>query len=1020
MTPSSSKHLYLIDGSGFIFRAYHALPPLTRSDGTPVGAVLGFCHMILKLLESHPIDHMAVIFDSARRNYRHDIYPDYKANRAAAPEDLIPQFSLIRKACEAFHLPQVEREGYEADDIIATYAKHAKSQGYEVIIVSSDKDLMQLIDDGIQMLDPLKNVPIVAEDVTKKFGVPPQKVLDVLALAGDSIDNIPGVPGIGLKTAAELINTFGSLENVLTKTDTIPQPQRRQNLIQHAEDARLSKKLAQLADDVPLSLPLEQMRLLQLDEPKVIEFLETQGFKNLIARLIKKGILSGAAQTEARAHHHEEDLQTYLTRVPKNYVLIQDIDVLRHWCYQAREQGYVAFDTETTDLNATKATLVGFSLALAPGHACYVPLRHDPTFGPQITFETALSLLKTLLENPAITVIGQNIKYDMRLMLRYGIEIATYEDTMIMSYDTDGTTHGHGLDELAALYFQHGMLTFDQVTKKEGRKQLTFDQVDLKTACHYAAEDADYTLRLYKVLQHRLLEKRAHTIYKTVDLPMVRILALMEHQGIKLDLQALATASQNFSERLSLLEKEIYAQTGRTFNIGSPKQLGEVLFHAMGLQSSKKGKSGLHSTSSDVLEDLAAQGHDVAEKILEWRQFSKLKSTYADALPLEIVSQTGRVHTSYGLTTTSTGRLSSSDPNLQNIPIRTEEGRKIRQAFIAEPGYKLVSLDYSQIELRLLAHMADIPSLIQSFKEGQDIHTKTASEVFGVPLDQVDPMLRRSAKAINFGIIYGISSFGLARQLKVSKTEAANYIDVYFKRYPGIRDYMEAKKQEARSYGYVQTLFGRKCYMAGLQDPNPGRRGFAERQAINAPLQGSAADIIKRAMRQMPSLLAPYNNALSLDDHKELDKTPKPIPLQSPGNVVSREGQLSLFEPLSTGNPSPSAEAPPVLKDLKLPAGVTWGFPSQSLQEAPLPSSPAESADSGKDFSSSLFLQAQSLIGPTARLLLQVHDELIFEIQENKIADLLPSLKKTMESVISLKVPLVVDTGVGDTWDAAH
>jgi DNA polymerase-1 len=881
--------------------------------------------MILRLLDQNEIDYLAVVFDSKRQNFRHDIYPEYKANRDEPPPELIPQFSLIRDACSAFNLPQLEQEGFEADDLIATLARQAKAQNADVTIVSSDKDLMQLIDEEVKMLDPIKNSPIDYPQVQEKFGVTPNKVADILALAGDSSDNVPGVPGIGVKTAAELINTFGDLETVLASAGQIKQEKRRETLIAHADDARLSKRLVILDDHVPLRMQIDDLRKTDPEPDTLIEFLKSQGFKNLLTRLEKKGLQSQEKERPA-ADMSPDDINALKT-AKTEYELILSADRLQAWCDEAELRGVVAFDTETTSLDALRADLVGFSLCVEPGRACYVPLAHkklmdqpsllqeeDTTALPeQIKLKTALAILKKLLENPAVKVVGHNIKYDALVLSQHDIHIASYDDTMVMSYDLYGANHGHGMDELAATYLDHQTIKYDEVTKT-GKKQVTFDFVALDAALAYAAEDADVTLRLYHFLKPQLRERHANTVYYTIDLPTVQVLADMEKTGILVDRETLKHVSQDFERRIAALEQEIYKLAGRELNIGSPKQLGELLFDEMKLEGGKKGKTGAYGTSAEILEDLAAQGHGLPEKVLEWRQLSKLKSTYTDTLIEQINPRTGRVHTSYGLTVTSTGRLSSSDPNLQNIPIRTEEGRKIRAAFVARPGYKLASLDYSQIELRLIADMADIPSLRQAFKDGKDIHASTAAEVFGVPLDQVDSAMRRKAKAINFGIIYGISGFGLARQLKIAKTEASHYIDIYTKRYPGILSFMEAKKQEAREFGYVETMFGRHCYIRGITDTNQAVRGFAERQAINAPLQGTAADIMKRAMIRVPE-------------------------------VIQEKG----FD---------------------------------------------------------------------AQLLLQVHDELIFEIRDDQVEEATKAFKNIMETVAHLSVPLIADVGVGDNWEA--
>ena len=1000
---TNGKHIYLIDGSGFIFRAYHALPPLMRGDGTPVGAVLGFCNILLKLLDANNIDNMAVVFDSARGNYRHDIYPDYKANRSETPEDLIPQFPLFREACEAFNLPQIELLGYEADDIIATYAKQAVAQGNDVTIVSSDKDLMQLVNDNVRMMDPMKNTFIGYDEVRAKFGVHPDKVIDIQSLAGDASDNIPGVPGIGVKTAALLINEFGDLDTLLEQAHTIKQPKRRESLINHADDARMSRKLVTLATDAPLELRLQDLVLHQPDSEKLHKFLFAQGFNTLIGRLLKRGLIQPFKGEEIPSKT-EASLIAILQKAPQDYTLIQDLEILKKWVSEAREAGVVAFDTETTALNPTKAELVGFSLSYDIGKACYVPLTHQGVEKSQVDLEDALNVLKELLQNPAVKVVGQNLKYDMRILLNYDIEIASYEDTMVMSYCCDGVTHGHGLDELAMTYFDHDMLKFKDLMvdlkKETGRKEVNFSDVELDKATAYAAEDADYTFRLFHLLSQRLLEKKAHGIYHTIDLPMVKILALMEHKGVLTDPKILGDLSAHFAQHIERLSREVYDLAGREFNIGSPKQLGEILFDEMGLTGGKKGKTGTFSTGVDVLDKLAEEGHQIAEKVLEWRHYSKLKSTYSDALPHEISFASGRVHTTYGLTVTSTGRLSSSDPNLQNIPIRTEEGRQIRQAFVAQKGYKLVSLDYSQIELRLLAHMADMDSLKKAFKDGKDIHSATASDIFNIPLEQVDSAVRRSAKAINFGIIYGISAFGLARQLNISRQEAAQHIETYYERYPGIRRYMDKQKNIAREQNYVETILGRHCYIKGLHDTNPMRRAFAERQATNAPLQGSSADIIKCAMNSISALLAPYNEA-EKQEHSQ--------------QTFSRYSPLAQQEE--------SAKMAPQLDLFSLPKGVSLGMPAETKTEK------NKQADNPQPLTLNQFIcpvvgpygcNQQTLTGQAARLLLQVHDELIFEIKEELVAEIAPKIQHLMGNIVPLDVPLIVDVGIGDNWDQAH
>ena len=851
------KHLYLIDGSGFIFRAYFAIPPQSTSKGLPTNAAFGFTNMLVKLMRDSDADGAAVIFDKARKSFRNEIYPDYKAQRPDAPEDLVPQFEMVREATRAFNLPCIEMDNYEADDLIASYVRLAREAGSEVTIVSSDKDLMQLVGPGVVMADPMKSRTIGPEEVAEKFGVPPEKVVDVQALAGDSVDNVPGVPGIGVKTAAQLIQEYGDLDSLLARAEEIKQPKRRENLIAHAEQARISRDLVRLKDDVPLPRDLEELHLKPFEPDVLRGFFETYEFRSLLARFAAN--LGEPAAEGGGAKEPESE----------GYELIQEEGRLEAWCRQALDQGYLAVDTETTGLNALQADLVGVSLALAPKKACYIPLAHvaesadgegglalegKPEAPKQIALEKAIAILKPLFEDPSVLKIGQNIKYDMLVLARYGIELAPFDDTMLLSYVLDGGLHGHGMDELAALHLDHKTISFKDVAGS-GKSQVTFDRVPLGKALDYAAEDADITLRLHGLLKPRLLAERRSTVYETLERPLVTVLAAIERTGIKVDRAALSRLSNDFASRIAALEGEIHDLAGRKFTIGSPKQLGEVLFDDMGLTGGKKGKSGAYATGADILEGLAAQGHELPEKVLTWRQLSKLKSTYTDALQEAINPETGRVHTSFGQTIATTGRLSSSDPNLQNIPVRTEEGRKIRHAFVAAEGCKLLSVDYSQIELRLTADIAGVSALREAFLDGQDIHATTASQVFGIPIEGMDPMIRRKAKAINFGIIYGISAFGLAQNLAIPQSEAKDYIEAYFERYPEIRDYMERTKAQARDKGYVETLFGRRIHTPAIKDKNPARRNFAERAAINAPIQGTAADIIKRAMvRMLPAL----------------------------------------------------------------------------------------------------------------------------------------------------------------------
>ncbi|MEC4672034.1 MAG: DNA polymerase I [Nitrospirota bacterium] len=872
-SPSTSgKHFYLIDGSSFLFRAFHAIPVLNRPDGTPINAVLGFTNMLMKLLDDTDASHIAVIFDSARKTFRNEIDPDYKANRPEPPDELIPQFPLVREATRAFNVESIEMPGYEADDLIATYARQAEAAGAEVTIVSSDKDLMQLVSDRITMFDALKNRRIRSEEVKEKFGVGPDKVVDVQALAGDSIDNVPGVPGIGVKTAAQLIVEFGDLDTLLARASEIKQTKRRESLIQYADKARLSRELVRLREDVPLEIPLDTLARKDPDPQILLKFLHDQGFKSIVAKVQNRFAAAGESLPDV------EGVPPPPQASPSQpaYELVQTLPLLQDWVTRARYAGLVAVDTETTSLDESRAELVGISLCVKPGQACYIPLGHCSPHGPgtlgfgsasgeadtqngkrpptQIQLDQALEIFKPLLADPAVLKVGHNIKYDMVVLARYGIAVTPVDDTMLMSYVLDGGSHGHGMDELAELHLGHTTIKYKDVTGT-GKSQITFAQVPLDKALTYAAEDADVTLRLHQVLKPRLVTEHLLTVYETLERPLIPVLAELELEGIKVDPTSLQQLSETFAQRLATLEKEIHGLAGHPFNVGSPKQLGEVLFEELRLEGGQKGKSGAYATGADVLETLAAQSHPLPAKVLDWRQLDKLKSTYTDALVEQINPRTKRIHTSFAMAAASTGRLSSTDPNLQNIPIRTEDGRKIRHAFVAEPGHQLLSLDYSQIELRLLAHIANIGVLKQAFRDGQDIHALTASQMFGLPAGDLDPLIRRKAKAINFGIIYGISAFGLGRQLGITIEEAAAYMKAYFERYPGIQAYMERTKEFCRQHGYVQTLFGRRCHIPGIQDKNAARRNFAERSAINAPIQGSAADILKRAMIRVPRAL---------------------------------------------------------------------------------------------------------------------------------------------------------------------
>tara|TARA_R110002012_G_scaffold268950_5_gene452954 strand:- start:4792 stop:7587 length:2796 start_codon:yes stop_codon:yes gene_type:complete len=880
-TFGKGHHLHLIDGSAFIFRAYHALPPLTRkSDGLPIGAVAGFCNMLQRYVEgNHGPDaptHVAVIFDKGSHTFRNDMYDLYKANREAMPEDLRPQIPLTRDATEAFNIACKEKEGYEADDIIATLAVQARAAGGRCTIISSDKDLMQLVGDGVEMLDAMKNKTIDREGVFEKFGVYPERVVDVQALAGDSVDNVPGAPGIGIKTAALLINEYGDLDALLDRAEEIKQPKRRQTLIDNADQIRLSRKLVQLDEDTPLDFTLDDLEVRDPDPDKLLGFLAEMEFRTLSKRVVE--ILGKEAPVIEAPAVPDAPAVADIPFETAEYVQVSDAAALQAWIDQIYEFGYVAVDTETTGLDEMVAELVGISLCVEPGKACYIPLIHkthsgDDLFGSddlaegQIATEEALRLLTPMLEDPAIMKIGQNMKYDSKIFAQVGIKVAPIDDTMLMSYVMHAGLHGHGMDALSERYLGHTPIPIKPLLGS-GKSAITFDKVPLEQAVPYAAEDADITLRLWQLFKPQLHRVQVTRVYETLERPLVPVLAAMERSGIKVDRDTLSRMSNAFAQKMAGLEDEIYELAGRKFNVGSPKQLGEILFDEMGLEGGKKGKTGAYATGADVLEDLATE-HDLPGRILDWRQLSKLKSTYTDALQDHINKDTGRVHTSYSIAGASTGRLASTDPNLQNIPIRSEEGRRIREAFVAEEGKVLVALDYSQIELRILAHIADIPQLKQAFKDGIDIHALTASEMFGVPLDEMTPDIRRQAKAINFGVIYGISGFGLARNLRIPRAEAQGFIDRYFERFPGIRTYMDDTKAFAKEHGYVQTLFGRKINTPEIAAKGP-RAGFAQRAAINAPIQGTAADVIRRAMIRMPDAIKDIPATMLLQVHDEL------------------------------------------------------------------------------------------------------------------------------------------------------
>ncbi|WP_299816543.1 DNA polymerase I [uncultured Jannaschia sp.] len=935
MTFGKGHHLHLIDGSAFIFRAFHALPPLTRkSDNLPIGAVAGFCNMLDRYVEGNSgadaATHVAVIFDKGSHTFRNDMYDLYKANRSEMPEDLRPQIPLTREATAAFNIACEEMEGWEADDIIATLACRAREAGGRVTILSSDKDLMQLVGDGVEMLDPMKNRRIDADGVFEKFGVGPDRVVDVQALAGDSVDNVPGAPGIGIKTAAQLIQEFGSLEALLDRAGEIKQPKRRQTLLEYRAQIETSKRLVALDCDTPLAFGLDDLEIRDADPERLLDFLNRMEFRTLTRRIAERLNRTPPAAPESAPDATAPELTEDPIIDHETYETVRDEAGLQAWLDRIARKGHVAVDTETTSLDEMRADLVGISLATEPGVACYIPLAHrtgdsdlfagDALAEGQMPKARALEMLKPMLEDPGVLKIGQNLKYDWKILAREGIALDPIDDTMLLSYAQHGGLHAHGMDLLADRYLNHQTIAIKTLIGT-GKSAVTFDRVAIEKAAPYAAEDADVTLRLWRMLKPRLHTARVTQVYETLERPLVPVLARMEMAGVLVDRDVLSRMSGAFAQKMAALEEEITEKAGRAFKIGSPKQLGEVLFDELGLtlpdgKPAKKTKTGAYATGADVLEDLATV-HDLPRLILDWRQIDKLKSTYTDKLQTHIHPETGRVHTSYSIAGANTGRLASTDPNLQNIPIRSEEGRRIREAFVAPEGRVLVSLDYSQIELRILAHVAGIDALKAAFREGQDIHATTASQMFGVPLAEMTPEVRRQAKAINFGVIYGISGFGLARNLRIPRDEAQAFIDTYFKRFPGIRAYMDDTIRFAKEHGRVETLFGRRIHTPEINAKGPGA-GFARRAAINAPIQGTAADVIRRAMVRMDAAIA------------DLD----------------------------------------------------------------------------------------------ARMLLQVHDELLFEVAESDVEALIERAREVMEGanmpVVDLSVPLTVDAGRGPTWAAAH
>ena len=868
-----NDHFYLIDGSGYIFRAYYALPPLTRkSDGLPTGAVSGFCNMLFKLLEDTKSDenknkptHFAVIFDSARKNFRNEIYSDYKANRSEAPEDLAPQFEYIRKSVLAFNLPSIELLNYEADDLIATYSEQIIKKGGKVTIISSDKDLMQLYSKNIRIYDPMKNKFINDEDIKKKFGVSANKVVDVQSLAGDSSDNVPGVPGIGIKTASELINEYGTLENLLKNSSRVKQNKRRETLIENKDKALISKKLVTLKKNVPTKEKLEDFILKEVNKEKLYSFLRDMEFNRLLS-----SVISAYGPTSFDNKNNPNVVKQEKKISQKNYVLIKKIEEILEYTKEADEKGEICIDTETTSLDPHQAKLVGISLSTKVGYACYIPIGHSNY--KNLDEKSVIEILKPTLEDSSIKKIGQNIKFDFIILFKRGIEMNTLEDTMLMSYVLDAGKNRHNMDTLSKIHLDHSPLSFKELVGT-GKKQINFSEVEIKLAKNYAAEDADITYRLFKILQKNLKAEKLTNIYEIFEKPMIKILAFMEINGVKIDKQFLKKLTKKFETKIQFLEKEIFKISKKEFKIGSTKQLGEIMYNDLKISNTKKTKKGSFATSAAVLEDLAFKVYDLPKLVLEWRQLSKLKNTYSDSLPEHINLNTKRVHTSFLLAATSTGRLASSDPNLQNIPIKTEDGKDIRKAFVAEEGKLLISADYNQIEMRILSDLADVKELKKAFSNNEDIHSLTASQIFNVNLKEVTSDMRRKAKAINFGIIYGISQYGLAKQINVSNNEAADFLESYFAKFPEIKDYMSSTINFCRKSGYVNNIFGRRTHITGINDKNFNIRNFQERAAINAPIQGSASEIMRLAMIRINEKLFDKkfkNTKMILQIHDEL------------------------------------------------------------------------------------------------------------------------------------------------------
>ena len=914
-----SDHFYLVDGSGYIFRAYYALPPLTRkSDGLPVGAVSGFCNMLFKLLEdsksnenSEKPTHFAVIFDSARKNFRNDIYSEYKGNRSDAPDDLIPQFEFIRKSVLAFNLPSIELINYEADDLIATYVEQILSKGAKATIVSSDKDLMQLYRKNVRIYDPMKNKFINEEDVNNKFGVKPEKVVDVQALAGDSTDNVPGVPGIGVKTAAELINEYGNLENLLKNAKKIKQNKRRETLIENSDKAIISKKLVELKNDVPVKNSISEFGLKQIDKKKLYNFLREMEFNRLLSSAISK---YGESEFENNEPNIKEKYSLEITN--KNYEIIKNEDELRKFLKNAEEIGEFSIDTETNSLDPHQASLVGISISSSIGYAFYIPLNHLNT--KNFDEKNILSIFKPYLEDKSIKKIGQNIKFDYIIFYHRGIDINSMEDTMLMSYVLDAGKNRHNMDTLSEIHLDHKTIKFKDIVGT-GKKQINFSEVDLEVAKNYASEDADITYRLYKIFLKSLKSENLINIYEIFEKPLIKILAMMEINGIGLDKGFLKKLSSKFSNKIEQFEKKIYKISNKKFNIASTKQLGEIMYNELKISSLKKTKKGSFATSASVLEDLAFKGHELPKLVLDWRQTSKLKNTYSDSLPEHLNYKTNRVHTSFLLAATTTGRLASSDPNLQNIPIKSEDGRDIRKAFISEKDKKLISADYNQIEMRILADLADVKALKKAFLNSEDIHSLTASQVFGVEIKKVNSEMRRKAKAINFGIIYGISQYGLAKQIGVSNNEAEEFLNSYFQKFPEIKEYMNSTIKFCRKSGYVQNIFGRKTHIIGINDKNFNVRNFQERAAINAPIQGSASEIMRLAMIRLNSELnLPKNQNLKmlLQIHDELI-------FETNINDLKKSSKLISDIMMSVKNSEQHSFSIPLLVDVN--SGKNWG-----------------------------------------------------------------------------------------------